>query len=196
MKQDRARRTRERILDAAAQEFAANGYVHTTMQGVADRIGMTKGALYGRFDSKEALARALLGHGRAKLDELRARDGPEGCPLRALRRFTVELSQCLHQDVRLRAAFRLLLDGTEADSPSYRLVELLTEHLTGLIVRAQDRGMLSGEHAPRDIGQLLLAVAFSVQYVPFLLSGRGSGEWAEFAWGRIARSLAPAEAVS
>ncbi|MFJ6517957.1 TetR family transcriptional regulator [Streptomyces filamentosus] len=63
VKQERARRTRERVLDAAAHEFAAHGYAHTTINGVAARLGMTKGALYGHFASKDLLAAALLRYG-------------------------------------------------------------------------------------------------------------------------------------
>ncbi|MBC3839994.1 TetR/AcrR family transcriptional regulator [Streptacidiphilus sp. 4-A2] len=47
--QDRGKRTRERVLDAAAEEFAVQGYSRTTINAVAARLGMSKGALYGHF---------------------------------------------------------------------------------------------------------------------------------------------------
>ena len=48
-KQERARRTREKVLTAAAEVFAVQGYDSTTLNTVAERIAMTKGALYGHF---------------------------------------------------------------------------------------------------------------------------------------------------
>ena len=62
--QERARRTRERVLTAAAEVFASQGYSRATLSSVADRIGMTKGALYGHFSSKRSLAGALIDESR------------------------------------------------------------------------------------------------------------------------------------
>ncbi|GBC81802.1 HTH-type transcriptional repressor KstR2 [bacterium HR10] len=45
----------EEILRAAAELFYEKGYHATTMQDVADRVGMLKGSLYYYIDSKEDL---------------------------------------------------------------------------------------------------------------------------------------------
>lgn len=47
--------TRERILEAAADEFAAHGYGDTTLEQIAARVGITKGAVLRHFGSKEQL---------------------------------------------------------------------------------------------------------------------------------------------
>ncbi len=47
------------ILDAAAAEFSEKGYRKTTMDDIAKRIGVSKGALYQYFRSKEQLLGAL-----------------------------------------------------------------------------------------------------------------------------------------
>ena len=52
--------TRTKLLDAAAKVFAEKGYDGTSMDDIAGEAGMTKGALYWNFDSKEALFHALL----------------------------------------------------------------------------------------------------------------------------------------
>lgn len=52
--------TRTKLLDAAAEVFAEKGYANASMDDVAAAAGMTKGALYWNFDSKEALFHALL----------------------------------------------------------------------------------------------------------------------------------------
>src|SRR5262245_20425238 len=61
-KSPKARRTRERVLREAAQLFSVKGYFHTTVDDVMARAGLTKGGFYAHFDSKEALARAVIEH--------------------------------------------------------------------------------------------------------------------------------------
>ena len=48
-------RTRAALLEAAAQLIAEEGYDRLSMDRVAGRAGMTKGAIYGNFTSKEDL---------------------------------------------------------------------------------------------------------------------------------------------
>lgn len=52
--------SRTRILDAAAEVFAHLGYEKARMADVVEASGMTKGAVYFHFESKEALAVAVL----------------------------------------------------------------------------------------------------------------------------------------
>lgn len=188
VKQERARRTHERILDAAAREFAVNGYAHTTMQDVARRIGMTKGALYGRFASKEALALALKDHAARRLAALRILVDQDAEPLAALGRFAVGLAGCLREDVRLRAAFRLLADEFET-GVAEDLLPVLTGQVVTLAERARQRGLIAPGHDPGDVARLVLCVAFAVQTVPLPGAARPADAWADWAWGRIAASL-------
>jgi AcrR family transcriptional regulator len=48
------------LLEAAAQTFAERGYEAATMDEIAERIGLSKGALYYRYRTKEDLFLALL----------------------------------------------------------------------------------------------------------------------------------------
>jgi AcrR family transcriptional regulator len=51
---------RERLLDAAAAEFVEHGYRATSVQAIARRAGLTRGAVYWNFESKQELFLALL----------------------------------------------------------------------------------------------------------------------------------------
>lgn len=51
---------RQRILDAALEVFFDKGFAAARMDDVAERAGMSKGALYLYFSSKEALFEALI----------------------------------------------------------------------------------------------------------------------------------------
>jgi TetR/AcrR family transcriptional regulator, repressor for uid operon len=50
---------RQRILEAAERAFVRNGFHATTMQHVADEVGMSAGNLYRYFPSKEAIVEGL-----------------------------------------------------------------------------------------------------------------------------------------
>jgi AcrR family transcriptional regulator len=60
--------TRAALLTAAAQVFAARGFQATTLDAVAEAAGLTKGAVYSNFQSKDDLIQALL-------DDRTERDG-------------------------------------------------------------------------------------------------------------------------
>lgn len=54
------RTTKERILDAALESFAVNGYKGTNLRDLAAGLNLSKSALYKYYDSKEAIWDALL----------------------------------------------------------------------------------------------------------------------------------------
>ena len=54
------RDTRGQILEAAKAEFLAKGFQHASLRGIVRAAGVTTGALYGYYDSKEALFDALV----------------------------------------------------------------------------------------------------------------------------------------
>src|SRR3954470_16001878 len=53
------RDTKERVLSAALEVFAERGYQTATVEEIAERAGMTKGAVYYWFRDKEDLASDL-----------------------------------------------------------------------------------------------------------------------------------------
>ncbi|MFN7110295.1 MAG: TetR/AcrR family transcriptional regulator [Brevundimonas sp.] len=55
-------RTRERILAAATDMFGVDGYEKATIRALADRIGMSTGAIFANFPDKAALYREIYGH--------------------------------------------------------------------------------------------------------------------------------------
>lgn len=64
------RERRQRILEAAAEAFAAGGYHATSLREIAARAGITKPVLYDHFASKQRLYVELIESAR---DELTAR---------------------------------------------------------------------------------------------------------------------------
>ncbi|MFQ1002707.1 TetR/AcrR family transcriptional regulator [Modestobacter sp. SSW1-42] len=62
----------DQILDRAAALFAQHGYAHTSVQAVADAVGLSKAGLLHHFPTKDALHAAVLAQadalGRQVLD--------------------------------------------------------------------------------------------------------------------------------
>lgn len=58
--QERAKATKVSIVEGAAAVFEEIGYGNTSLSSVAERAGVTKGALYFHFKSKEDLALAVI----------------------------------------------------------------------------------------------------------------------------------------
>jgi AcrR family transcriptional regulator len=53
-------RTRERLLQAASREIYRSGFQSASLDAILSVAGVTKGALYYHFDSKEALGHAVV----------------------------------------------------------------------------------------------------------------------------------------
>lgn len=62
--------TRERIHEAALDLFADLGYERTTMQQIADRLGITRPALYYHYRSKQDILAAVHRELAASVDEI------------------------------------------------------------------------------------------------------------------------------
>jgi AcrR family transcriptional regulator len=69
LKPDTQRARREHILDAAEQCFARAGFHRTTMHDICKEAGVSPGALYVYFDSKEALIAGISERDRADFAE-------------------------------------------------------------------------------------------------------------------------------
>jgi AcrR family transcriptional regulator len=143
-------RTRERILSAALEEFAANGFAGARVDAIARRAAINKRMLYHYFGNKEHLFREVL---RRKITERQASaEGLSGDPAESLP-FWFKLS-CRDADwVRLlewealQDADNPLIDGAVRRALAIRSL--------GRIRQQQASGHLSGAFEPRH---LLLAM--------------------------------------
>src|ERR1700723_3214126 len=72
--------TRERIQAVALELFAEHGYEKTSLREIAERLGVTKAALYYHFKSKEDIVRSFTDDYFAELAALLewAKEQPRG----------------------------------------------------------------------------------------------------------------------
>jgi AcrR family transcriptional regulator len=92
---ERAGDTRERIKQVALELFTDQGYEQTSLREIAERLGVTKAALYYHFKSKEEIVGAFVEERFATMDKLTewARSQPPGPATRRefVRRYAAEL---------------------------------------------------------------------------------------------------------
>lgn len=65
----KAERTTRFIIETVAPIFNRHGYVATSMSDLTEATGLTKGAIYGNFENKEALALSAFEYNRNLLLE-------------------------------------------------------------------------------------------------------------------------------
>src|ERR1044071_7598257 len=58
-KGDKRDRTRSKLLEAARSLIREKGHEHATLEAIAERVGMTTGAIYGNFKNRDDLFIAL-----------------------------------------------------------------------------------------------------------------------------------------
>ncbi|MFI5671151.1 ScbR family autoregulator-binding transcription factor [Streptomyces sp. NPDC051704] len=135
--QVRAIRTRQAILSAAAKIFEEHGYQAATISQILGEAGVTKGALYFHFQSKEDLAQGVLAEQDQQLI----------VPDRASKVQEIVDVVMLHAhrlqtDSMVRAGVRLSMDqlaqGLDRSGPFLRWGEVGTS----LLERAQAQGEL------------------------------------------------------
>ncbi|MER6730906.1 helix-turn-helix domain-containing protein [Streptomyces puniciscabiei] len=184
--QERARRTRERALELAAEEIAAHGYARTNLQTVADRLGTTKGALYGHFASKEALAEALEREAAERWHTLRATaEAPGAGPEQALHDTMLALARQL-EDPRIRAALRLAADSGRRGRGTPNLLEEVRRCLLEQLRSAHRLGRLAPEWRPEVAAQVLLAMVYGAVFAGWTAIGKEPTRWREALWAFLA----------
>jgi AcrR family transcriptional regulator len=75
--------TQRRTITAALDLFADHGVGGTSLQMIADAVGVTKAAVYHQFQTKEAIVRAVLEVGLQPLEEALEEAESEGRTLKA-----------------------------------------------------------------------------------------------------------------
>lgn len=182
--QERSDRTRRKLVHAGAEMFHRNGYAHATLGGIAASAGVTKGALYFHFASKEELAEAVQARGRALLDEsVRERLAAGTSPLQTLVDTTHWLARNLREEPAVPASFRIAKEcaGLAQPVPDFHRIWLAA--VSKLLRQARDAGELREEVRWENAESLVAAVAGGIETLagtdmPYAeLQRRVSGLW-------------------
>ncbi|MBG6224266.1 AcrR family transcriptional regulator [Arthrobacter sp. CAN_A2] len=171
--QARARSTRSAIILSAAGIFEEHGYGNTALAAVASAAGVTKGALYFHFASKDALAEAVI-------DEQHAIASADGARVQALGRpaletmvlicrgFTLQLIEHSVMRAGIRLTFEASAFGHDVRRPYLDWASLFGE----LAAIAQQDGDLRPDLDADAFAHVVVGCYTGVQMVSNVLTGR------------------------
>ncbi|MEV4432040.1 ScbR family autoregulator-binding transcription factor [Streptomyces sp. NPDC049585] len=165
-RQERAVRTRRVVLEAAAEVFGEYGYERAGISDILKRAGVTKGALYFHFASKEALAQAVI---EEQLGVAAGATTGEG--LQGAIDLTHETARALQHDVMLRASIRLTLETT-FDSPAPAPYEAWVSVIERLLSEAKERGEVLPQVVPHETAMMIVGSFTGIQVMSEILTGR------------------------
>lgn len=148
-RQERAARTRNELLQAAAAQFEHHGYADTTLHGICRQAGVSSGALHFHFAGKAAIADAVEDATANTLQRLVSMPRPRRAG--ALQEL-VDVSQLLGDqlvgDQIVRSGIRLSLDASrEGRLPLHKQWR---SHVVALLEEARADGSLAPEVAVAD----------------------------------------------
>jgi AcrR family transcriptional regulator len=152
---------RSAILEAAAMCFAENGFHRTTMQDICRRAGVSPGALYLYFRSKEALIEGLCERDRQELRQGAALVEQQPNLLEALHHLLIH--HCLEQPTyRRRLVIELHAEAFRNPAVAAMMLQAdreISEVFRGLLRRSIDQGRLAPRGEPQVAIDLLMTVA-------------------------------------
>ncbi|MEU8550463.1 ScbR family autoregulator-binding transcription factor [Streptomyces roseoverticillatus] len=174
-KQDRAIRTRQTILEAAAVVFDERGYDAATINEILTRAEVTKGALYFHFPSKEDLALAVIDAQAEATSALL--DRPGGCRMQRLVDLGMVFAHQLLVDPVLRGSVRLTMEHGSAallhrSGPFTGWIELHTR----LLVEGKERGEVLPDVVPAEVGELIVGAFGGINALSQSVSDRADLE--------------------
>ncbi|HEY2673315.1 MAG TPA: helix-turn-helix domain-containing protein [Rugosimonospora sp.] len=148
--------TRTRIQQVALELFTEQGYEATSLREIAERLGVTKAALYYHFKTKEDIVGSLVQDRLDALDMLLdwASTQPPGPELRRefVHRYAAELHEGRHQEImrffeRNQTALRDNPKSEQMRERMFDIIDILSSPGDPLVVRLRGSMAIFALHA-------------------------------------------------
>lgn len=180
-KQARSENTRLHLVRSAAELFDRNGFAGTTLADVSRSAGVTKGAFYFHFSSKDELAGAIQAEACVLLRSavFRIAGSRQRPALQAVVDLTHELALWLEHEPLVRASFRTARECGDRGEPFLGFYVEWRTALTELIRVADRGGELAVGVGLEQALTLVLTVSVGLEMV----------WWARIRQGSMAKSL-------
>jgi AcrR family transcriptional regulator len=158
----KAERTKKFIVETVAPIFNQQGYAATSLNDLTKATGLTKGAIYGNFESKEALAVAAFKYNVNELfKQISLHQQESDSALGALYKIT-EFYRSYYQFSRKLGGCPILNIGVDAhhqEGPLMAQVQSVIsksqQHIQSLVKLAVKEGDLKAEFANKNFGKLM-----------------------------------------
>ncbi|WP_158886815.1 TetR/AcrR family transcriptional regulator [Amycolatopsis anabasis] len=155
-----AERNRQRILEAAAEVFAARG-LEVTLDDIAKHAGLGVGTVYRRFPSREHLVEALFEHTIDEIADLAEASLREPDPWTALTEFMFRTAELQTANAGLR---QVMLSSAYGHDRVARARERLIPAAHRMVARAQADGSLRADLDPTDIPLIEFMIGSTADY--------------------------------
>jgi len=144
--------TREAIIRASVRLFSELGYDRTTVQAIIDAVGVSKGAFYHHFSSKEDIVEAITHRYISEgLESMQAAADEEGLSAVEKLNRMIEVSQLFKLQ---RQDTREAIERSFSDNSNLKLekaiLETLREHTIPPLARIVAEGIANGEFRIED----------------------------------------------
>lgn len=176
--------TRSRIQQVALELFAEQGYEKTSLREIAERLGVTKAALYYHFKTKEDIVASTVHDYLHELDELVAwgREQPRTLETRReiIRRYAKVVAaggrsmrffqqnpaqgKALGESFRerMRSLFELITDTDSPLTEQIRAILALFGQAMSMMLANPDAKLPGGPHEPEEVRDAALEVALDL----------------------------------
>ena len=194
-RQPRAIATRKKIIDAGVDLFADHGYGETSLGDITVRAGVTTGAFYHHFDSKETLAWAIIEQGWPKAVEVL--DAILGSPNPGLERvieMTFSLSALMKRDRSVWIANHLNQAFGQLSERGRQEFKDHAQEFIRRIGQAIEPGDLKPEITPEDVGNQVWIVLHGCHLLSDALMDDVIERLAR-SWSTLLPALVPAESL-
>lgn len=166
-KQERAVRTRQIVLRAAAEVFDEYGYGGASISKIMQRAGVTQGGMYFHFKSKLGLAEAVLA---SQQEFIVLPPGEDG--LQRLIDITAHITHELQHNVLFRASVRLAVEQEELGRHDDTAYQEWADQFRGQLVAARRRGELLDDVDEAEFAEILVAAYTGTQIFSTMASMR------------------------
>jgi AcrR family transcriptional regulator len=148
--------TRARILSAARASFAARGFAVTTNRDIAERAGVTAGAIYQYFDSKLALYAAAAREAVIEIAaHMRVHIGTDPSTAIALREIVLSLLAMQDRDPSLPPFFAAMHFEAQRNPAIGQAIKRDREEIVSVMVEVAQSGVRSGDIDAKDVPRVV-----------------------------------------
>ncbi len=151
---------RREILDAAGRCFVRRGLHATSMREILAEAGLSTGAVYNYFDSKEAIIEAMAARERLEIEELAGYLEMASDPRQAiLEAVAAIILECSTEDAHL--SVEMLAEASRNDRVKAAISEndaALRHAVLAAIERGQRGGRIAADLAPAALLEAIVAI--------------------------------------
>lgn len=164
---EEALKTREALVDAAAELFAEQGLTGPSLDAICAKAGFTRGAFYVHFATRDDLIAAVVEKSMGGFIDAVIASGEAGADLEAVvRTFAAAVRSGAFPFPGHVRAHQILEACMRSPTLHAKYLELLArarERLADTIRRGQRAGSIRGDVDPAGVAQLLLALVLGVE---------------------------------